>query len=140
MSVVGEPRPLPVEVDLAAYRILQESLTNALKHAPAGPVLALVGYRPDRVTVTVENPLPAGGDEAGLPGAGAGLVGMRERAALLRGTLAAGSADGVWRVHAELPLAPTERAGPTEQARSTERAGPAEPGTAPVRRPTEGDR
>jgi signal transduction histidine kinase len=105
MSVTGEPRPLPVEVDLAAYRILQESLTNALKHGAGGPARALVDYRSDRVSVTVENPLPPrSGAAAAVPGAGAGLVGMRERAALLHGTLAAGPADGTWRVHAELPI------------------------------------
>jgi signal transduction histidine kinase/DNA-binding NarL/FixJ family response regulator len=114
MSVVGEPRPLPVEVDLAAYRILQESLTNALKHGRGGPAHLLVDYRPDRVAVTVENPLPPVTSEqpaAGLPGAGAGLVGMRERAALLHGKLTAGPTDGTWRVYAELPAGGSVTAG-----------------------------
>jgi signal transduction histidine kinase len=105
VAVTGEPRALPVDVDLAAYRILQESLTNALKHGTGAPARALVAYRPDRVAITVENPLPGLPVGAGVPGAGAGLVGMRERAALLHGTLAAGPAGGCWRVHAELPAA-----------------------------------
>jgi signal transduction histidine kinase len=104
LSVRGTPRPLPAEVELAAYRILQESLTNALKHAAGLPARALVDYRPDAVAVTVENPLPPP-PEGVADGAGAGLVGMRERAALLHGSFAAGPAGSCWRVHAELPVA-----------------------------------
>ena len=103
-SVVGRARPVPAEVDLAGYRILQESLTNVLKHGRGGTVRAEVAYHPAEVVITVENPLPAAGcDLAPLPGAGAGLVGMRERAELLRGTLTAGPSDGFWRVRAVLP-------------------------------------
>ncbi|MFF5974442.1 sensor histidine kinase [Streptomyces sp. NPDC012769] len=101
----GEPLPAPVE--LAAYRIVQESLTNALKHAPAGPVVVRLA-RDDRVlTVRVTSPF---GDRPGprAPGSGAGLVGMRERVALLGGEFEAGpvpNGDGtkIWQVRAVLP-------------------------------------
>ncbi|MBB5825022.1 sensor histidine kinase [Micromonospora carbonacea] len=99
-EVTGGARPLPVGVDLAAYRIVQESLTNALKHG-AGEAELVVTYGPTEVVVAVTNPLRAGG--AAAPGAGAGLVGMRERAVLLGGGFTAGPADGRWRVRARLP-------------------------------------
>ncbi|MFC7546143.1 sensor histidine kinase [Plantactinospora sp. GCM10030261] len=101
-DITGEARELPVGVDLAAYRIVQESLTNALKHGH-GEVALIVGYQPDRVTVTVENPLPTEPVPSAVPGAGAGLIGMRERAALVAGRFEAGPADRRWRVRAELP-------------------------------------
>ncbi|WP_432899469.1 sensor histidine kinase [Micromonospora matsumotoense] len=108
-TVEGRPRPLPVGVDLAAYRIVQESLTNALRHG-GGTAELTVAYRPTEVVVTVENPVPDGGDGAGptaggagLPGGGAGLVGMRERAILLDGEFTGGLRDGCWRVRATLP-------------------------------------
>ncbi|MDG4805523.1 histidine kinase [Micromonospora sp. WMMD1120] len=96
----GTPGPLPVGVDLAAYRIVQESLTNALKHG-TGEAELTIAYRPAEVVLTVENPVRRGG--AGLPGAGAGLIGMRERATLLAGRFTAGPSDGRWRVRAALP-------------------------------------
>jgi signal transduction histidine kinase len=106
LTTAGDPRPLPVGVDLAAYRIVQESLTNALKHG-AGDATVLVDYRPAEVAVRVCNPLrvrdaPADGPP---PGAGAGLIGMRERATLVQGRFAAGPDDAGrgWRVQAELP-------------------------------------
>lgn len=104
-AVSGTPHPLPVEVDLAAYRILQEALTNALKHGRGAAVRADVAYHPERVAVTVVNPLDrVNGSAATVPrGAGAGLVGMRERAALLGGSLQAGPVGDQWRVYAELP-------------------------------------
>ncbi|MEV6121335.1 histidine kinase [Streptomyces sp. NPDC052077] len=102
-------RGLPAPVELAAYRIVQESLTNALKHAAPGPVRVRLarGERVLRVRVTS----PYGGkDGPRVPGSGAGLVGMRERVALLRGTFGAGpepspSGDStLWTVRAALPL------------------------------------
>ncbi|MCO1597204.1 histidine kinase [Micromonospora sp. RHAY321] len=96
----GTPGPLPVGVDLAAYRIVQESLTNALKHG-TGEAELTIAYRPAEVVVTVENPVRRSG--AGLPGAGAGLIGMRERATLLAGRFSAGPHDGRWQVRATLP-------------------------------------
>lgn len=96
----GTPGALPVGVDLAAYRIVQESLTNALKHG-TGEAELTIAYRPTEVVLTVENPVRRGG--AGLPGAGAGLIGMRERATLLAGRFTAGPRDGRWQVRAALP-------------------------------------
>ncbi|MFE5995545.1 sensor histidine kinase [Streptomyces sp. NPDC056454] len=95
---------LPTPVELAAYRIVQESLTNALKHAAPGPVVVRLDLADEVLTVQVTSVL---GSRPGptAPGSGAGLVGMRERVALLGGTFEAGS-DGaeLWRVRAELPV------------------------------------
>ncbi|MET9721434.1 sensor histidine kinase [Streptomyces zaomyceticus] len=103
-SVAGLPAP----VELAAYRIVQESLTNALKHAAPGEVRVVLGREPRALTVEVTSPY---GERPGptAPGSGAGLVGMRERVALLDGTFDAGPVtDGggrrQWRVRAELPM------------------------------------
>ncbi|MFB8417752.1 sensor histidine kinase [Streptomyces albidoflavus] len=104
--------PPPAPVGLAAYRIVQESLTNALKHGAPGPVDAVLGRTDGALTVRVVSPL---GAEAGpvprVPGSGAGLVGMRERAELLGGSFSAGPVDGAetggerrWEVRAVLPL------------------------------------
>lgn len=100
--------PLPAPVELAAYRIVQESLTNALKHAAAGPVAVRLAGGKGLLSVEVTSGF---GSRPGprAPGSGAGLVGMRERVALLGGTLTAGpesAADGrkIWRVRAELPV------------------------------------
>ncbi|MER7759076.1 histidine kinase [Streptomyces sp. NPDC097619] len=97
-------RALPAPVELAAYRIVQESVTNALKHAGPGRVTVRLELTGSRLLVRVDS--PHGGRERGprAPGSGAGLVGMRERAALLGGEFEAGPAGpGVWRVRAELP-------------------------------------
>ncbi|WP_097986037.1 sensor histidine kinase [Streptomyces sp. f150] len=99
---------LPTPVELAAYRIVQESLTNALKHAAPGPVVVRLGRSGELLTVEVTS---AFGSRTGptAPGSGAGLVGMRERVALLGGTFGAGAEPGgdgakIWRVRAELPV------------------------------------
>ncbi|MGW0779502.1 sensor histidine kinase [Streptomyces sp. NPDC002913] len=103
-----ESGPLPAPVELAAYRIVQESLTNALKHAAPGPVTVRLRRSGALLTVEVSS---VSGDRPGprAPGSGAGLVGMRERVALLGGVIEAGPADGddggkIWRVRAELPV------------------------------------
>ncbi|MEV4938235.1 sensor histidine kinase [Streptomyces zaomyceticus] len=103
-SVAGLPAP----VELAAYRIVQESLTNALKHAAPGEVRVVLGREPRALTVEVTSPY---GERPGptAPGSGAGLVGMRERVALLDGTFDAGPVTDAggrrrWRVRAELPM------------------------------------
>ncbi|CAM5572618.1 histidine kinase [Streptomyces mordarskii] len=99
--------PLPAPVELAAYRIVQESLTNALKHAAPGRVDVTLAHRADGpLEVSVISPY---GDRSGprAPGSGTGLIGMRERVNLLGGTLDAGPVTGprgmVWQVRAALP-------------------------------------
>jgi signal transduction histidine kinase len=97
-SIDGDLTSLPGTVGLAAYRILQEALTNATKHAPAARAAVHVALRPHAVCLTV--------DSSGTPGGGAGLglIGMRERAQALGGTLEAGPGGTGWLVHVELPL------------------------------------
>ncbi|MFH9267089.1 sensor histidine kinase [Streptomyces sp. NPDC017546] len=102
------PEALPTPVELAAYRIVQESLTNALKHAAPGPVTVRLGRTGGVLTIEVTSVF---GSRPGptAPGSGAGLVGMRERVALLGGRITAGAepdGDGtkIWRVRAELPV------------------------------------
>ncbi|MFC4065470.1 sensor histidine kinase, partial [Actinoplanes subglobosus] len=101
----GEARQLPAVVDLAAYRILQEALTNAQKHG-TGTAALTVEYRTGQVAVQVVN-------HAGTPGttSGYGLLGMRERASAAGGTLHAGRRpDGCFQVRAVLPApAPKEQ-------------------------------
>ncbi|WP_151478082.1 sensor histidine kinase [Streptomyces albicerus] len=103
---------LPAPVELAAYRIVQESLTNALKHASPGSVTVALAQRDHSLDVRVTSPYGGTRDDGPrAPGSGAGLVGMRERVALLHGTFEAGpiedpaSADGkTWTVRATLPI------------------------------------
>ncbi|MEU6863783.1 histidine kinase [Streptomyces sp. NPDC046876] len=101
----GRPpgQPLPAPVELAAYRIVQESLTNALKHASPGTVRVRVSRADGLLTVGVDSPYA--GEQPGprAPGSGAGLVGMRERTELLGGEFTAGRAGPVWQVRAVLP-------------------------------------
>ncbi|MEV3971622.1 histidine kinase [Streptomyces sp. NPDC050698] len=98
---------VPVPVELAAYRIVQESLTNALKHAAPGPVDVALSRRDGSLTVSVISPY-GDRDAPRAPGSGAGLVGMRERVALLGGTFEAGPEDcpdgKTWAVRATLPV------------------------------------
>jgi signal transduction histidine kinase len=101
----GEARELPAGVDLSAYRIVQEALTNTLRHARAAHAEVTVRYGDTEVEVEVRDD-GRGASAADANGApGRGLVGMRERAALLGGTLEAGQLPGGgYRVHARLPL------------------------------------
>lgn len=105
VSVRGAPADLPTSVDLAAYRIVQESLTNALKHGDGGRVTVSVAYQKSTVDIAVASALgaPPHGAQATADGAGAGVIGMRERAELLGGSLSAGPHDGGWLVSARLP-------------------------------------
>jgi signal transduction histidine kinase len=97
----GEPRSLPAVVNLAAYRIVQEALTNAHRHGDGDATLDLE-YTVDTVRIDVSNHIAGHGNER--PGSGFGLLGMRERAAAARGTIKAGPvADSLFRVRAELP-------------------------------------
>jgi signal transduction histidine kinase len=96
----GEPRPLGGVADPAAYRILQEALTNAARHS-AGSARVEVAFETAAVGPIVTNPVLA--DGAARPGGGHGLIGMRERADLLGGTFEAGRSDGSYRVCARIP-------------------------------------
>ena len=104
VEISGEPRPLPASLDLSAYRILQEALTNVRKHAPDAPASIRIDYRDAAIALHVRDrgeAAPANG--TGAPGHG--LVGMRERARLHGGVLHAGAADGGgFEVQAVLPL------------------------------------
>ena len=104
LKVEGTPTPLPQGVDLSAYRIVQEGLTNTLKHAGADHASVLVRYAPSELEIEISDdgrgaPMPAAN------GDGHGLVGMRERVALYGGDLRAGRGDdGGYLVRARLPL------------------------------------
>jgi signal transduction histidine kinase len=99
------PPALPAVVDAAAYRIVQEALTNALRHAHARSARVVIRYLTDRVEVRVTDD---GRGCGGVPRPGHGLTGMRERAALLGGTVRAGDrAEGGFAVEAILPLVPS---------------------------------
>jgi signal transduction histidine kinase len=104
-TVTGTPRPLGADAARTAFRTAQEALTNARKHAPGLPVRLAVGYPPGEVTLQVSNPLPSADGAAPLAraGAGYGLTGLRERAALGGGTLTSGPSGGRWEVCLRLP-------------------------------------
>jgi len=102
LEIVGDPVALPPGVDLSAYRIVQEALTNALKHAGPARARVVVRYADDAVELEVSDD---GAGVAGAPGTGHGLVGMRERVALYGGDLQAGRLrEGGWTLRARLPL------------------------------------
>ena len=105
LELIGEPRTVGTETALTAYRTAQEALTNARKHAPGQPVTVGLTFAPAALEVRVVNALPAADDAGPLAhaGAGYGLTGLRERAALAGGTLTAGAEDGQWSVHLRIP-------------------------------------
>ena len=125
VTTAGQPRPLPPEVDRAAYRIVQEALTNVRKHAAAGAAAQIViEYAPEAVRLSVRNDRPPGqsagtgrralfghhtpAQPAPPAGGGSGIAGMRARAETLGGSLdAASTPDGGFLVVAVLPAAPT---------------------------------
>jgi signal transduction histidine kinase len=125
IEVTGEPRGLDASVDLAAYRLVQEAITNVTKHRGAGARVAVsTEWEPEKVTVSVEDDgigVPNGPDSS--PG-GHGLVGLRERVAIAGGDFSAGPTDaGGFRVAARLPVSvtpqpttPPQRAGPADRA------------------------
>jgi signal transduction histidine kinase len=104
LTVDGTPRTLPAAVDLSAFRVVQEALTNTLKHARASAASVGVRYGTDAVDIeVVDDGVPGAGDDG--PGGGHGLAGMRERVALYGGELDFGHAPtGGFRVHALLPV------------------------------------
>src|SRR4051794_1910014 len=103
LSTEGEPHSLPPGLDLAAYRIVQEGLTNAVKHAGPARARVLIRYAHDGLEIEVRD--DGLGPAEGRADAGHGLVGMRERVALYGGALNAGAAEGGgFAVRAHLPL------------------------------------
>jgi len=102
VTITGAERPLPADVDQAAYRIVQEALTNVSRHAGPAHASVCLEYTPDALTVQIAD--NGTGQGARPPGSGLGLIGMRERVSALGGRLHAGPQDGGgFRVSAELP-------------------------------------
>ena len=102
LRIDGERRRLPGGLELAAYRILQEALTNVARHAPGATANVVLTFGPDALTVEVVNARGGPGPTTD-EGTGLGLVGMRERAAVYNGTVDAGpTPTGGFRVRAEL--------------------------------------
>ncbi len=109
-AVSGPAHPLDSEAGLAVYRVAQEALTNVGKHARPERVEIQLAYQPDRTCLTIEDfgsnggqPGPSGAGAGGGGGGGYGLTGMRERAELLGGSLAAGPTDSGFRVELQVP-------------------------------------
>ncbi|WP_089156795.1 sensor histidine kinase [Micromonospora sp. NBS 11-29] len=104
---ITEPAEVPAATGRSAYRIVQEALTNARKHAPGAAVtVRLAGGPGDGLAVQVSNPWPVGGPGTSIPGTGTGLVGVAERVTLAGGRLDHGrAADGDFRLTAWLPWA-----------------------------------
>jgi signal transduction histidine kinase len=106
LTVAGTPRPLDPGIDLTIYRIVQEGLTNALKHAGPASAQVSIAFHPDRIVLTVDDD---GAGESAVPSgrSGHGLVGMRERVALYGGSLRAGPRGSQgYSLAADIPLDP----------------------------------
>ncbi len=104
-EVTGRARPLPEAVELTAYRVIQESLTNARKHADCDTAVVRLGYAPGTLRLAVEDEGKAVTRRSRRTPEGHGIVGMRERVTALGGQLSAGPGpEGGYRVFAELPL------------------------------------
>lgn len=102
LTVTGPPRPLPPGLELAAYRVVQEALTNTVKHASGATAAVTVEYGPQRLRVEVTD---TGGHPGAATGSGRGLIGLRERLAVHDGTLNTGRRlTGGYRVEALIPL------------------------------------
>ncbi|HSJ27326.1 MAG TPA: histidine kinase [Acidimicrobiia bacterium] len=105
VRVVGKRRRLPSSLELSAFRIVQEALTNVVRHAPGAATTVVLSHLADSLQVEVVNDRPRPGAARSGPGGGRGLVGMRERTSVLGGTLAYGPLPGGgYRVVARLPV------------------------------------
>ncbi len=126
LRVHGTARALPPGMDLAAYRVIQEALTNVFKHAGRSSATVTLDYRDDALVVEVADSGAPGelaaryrdapGALTAVPGGGRGLLGLRERVLLYGGELNAGSQpEGGWRVRARFPGQPSLAAVPVHQ-------------------------
>lgn len=105
LEITGTPRPVRAEVSLALYRVVQEALTNAARHAPGAAVSVRLGFEPDVVSLAAANEAPPAATGVRTTGGGYGLEGMRERVLLAGGQCQAGPADGGgWQVTARVPV------------------------------------
>lgn len=104
LVVEGRPRALPSGLDVSAYRIAQEALTNVVRHAPHSRARLSIRYGPADIEVEISNDGGAPRHEGATDGSGHGLVGMRERVALYGGELSAGPTSTGYRVLARLPI------------------------------------
>ena len=102
IQATGTPAPLPAGLDLSAYRIVQEALTNTLKHAGPTRVDVTIDYG-EALGLEITDAGPAPGHGRRRTAAGHGLIGMRERATLFGGTFTAGPHGAGWRVRAAMP-------------------------------------
>jgi signal transduction histidine kinase len=104
--VGGTPHPIPAGIDLCAYRVVQEALTNAIKHAPGARAEVCLTYARDALDIDIHDngaeAMPA--SEQSRSGTGHGLIGMRERVTIYGGTLRVGPSGSGYRVQARLPL------------------------------------
>ncbi|MDA8359609.1 MAG: histidine kinase [Actinomycetota bacterium] len=103
LEVSGAARPITAEVRLALYRVAQEGLTNAARHAPGSDVAVRLAFEPGEVAVSVRNSRARLAKPAQPGGGGYGLSGMRERVLQAGGQLQAGPVDGGWQVTARIP-------------------------------------
>ncbi|MFC5724527.1 sensor histidine kinase [Streptomyces gamaensis] len=118
----GEQRPLSAQLGQTIYRLVQETLTNALKYAGDAPVVVRIGYRPDRVDISVNSGPSAMTGDSGVPSGGQGLIGLTERVELLGGTVRYGpTSKGDFRFEASLPtlVTPPRDSGTPPQGRET---------------------
>ena len=105
LSMEGERPPVDAGIELSAYRIVQEALTNALKHASGARARVRIAYEPRAIDIEVTDEGGTGRRDVGQgAGGGRGLIGMRERVALYAGDFEAAPTSTGFRVHARLPL------------------------------------
>ncbi|MEU9119005.1 sensor histidine kinase [Streptomyces sp. NPDC048506] len=129
VTTEGTPTQLAPGSDLAAFRIVQEALTNIVRHSGSRTARVLLDHGPAALEITVDDDGPATSGTGESAGGGNGLIGMRERAAALGGTVQAGPrADGGFRVRARIPLAPRAEARAAAGARPGAGPEPTAPG------------
>ncbi|MFI8498511.1 sensor histidine kinase [Streptomyces sp. NPDC085524] len=123
LTASGRPRPLVAACDHAAYRIVQEALTNAYKHAPGAPITVELRYEDDSLVVEIANGPAAGPGAGDVVSGGQGLTGLRERARLVGGMVHAGPAEGGgFRVAGVLPYGAGPAGAEEEEAGAGEMA------------------